>query len=153
MNVECHAINNLFAYFAQIPVLHKNHNLTMSITKDIIDSYINAYNRFDVNEMVSVLHPDIEFKNIANGDLTLHLQGIDAFKEQALKATAWFTQRKQTVTSMNVLPDSVEVLIDYEAILAVDTAHGLKAGTKISMKGKSIFRFAANRIVYLEDIS
>ena len=31
--------------------------------KRVIDSYIKAYNEFDVDEMVKNIHHDVEFKN------------------------------------------------------------------------------------------
>lgn len=47
----------------------------------------------------------------------------------------------------------VEIQIDYEATLAVDLPNGLKAGSKIQLKGKSIFGFLEEKISLIEDYS
>lgn len=118
-----------------------------------IAAYIEAYNEFDVAGMLATLHPAIEFKNITNGEVTLATQGLEAFEVQAQQATQFFKQRQQTITSFQFDNQQAEVSIDYQAILAVDLPIGLKAGDKLVLKGKSIFRFQNNLIVSIEDIS
>jgi hypothetical protein len=39
--------------------------------QDLINTYIEAYNSFDTDKMLSVLHPDIDFKNFTNGEMDL----------------------------------------------------------------------------------
>jgi len=119
----------------------------------LIENYITAYNQFDVPGMLKDLHPDIEFRNISSGNVTLALQGIEAFKTQAQQASAYFSQRKQTVTSFRFKDQQVEVTIDYKGILAIDLPNGLKSGSIIELKGKSIYRFRENQIILIEDIS
>ena len=118
-----------------------------------IEEYIKAYNNFDVPGMLATLHPEIEFKNITNGEVTLAIQGIEAFKAQAQQATQFFRQRKQTITQTKFSTQQIEVWIDYQAVLALDLPNGLKAGDALALQGKSIFRFKDNLIIYLEDIS
>ena len=118
-----------------------------------IEAYIKAYNTFDIEGMLTQLHSQIEFKNSSNGQVTLALQGLEAFRTQAQQATQFFKQRKQTITNINFTPTQTEVAIDYEGVLAVDLPNGLKAGDKLELKGKSIFRFEDNKIILLEDIS
>jgi hypothetical protein len=48
--------------------------------------------------MLAQLHPEIEFKNSSNGQVTLALHGLEAFKAQAQQATQFFKQRRQTIT-------------------------------------------------------
>lgn len=50
--------------------------------KRVIDSYIKAYNEFDVDEMVKNIHHDVEFKNIAQGEINVHIKGIDILKSK-----------------------------------------------------------------------
>ena len=66
--------------------------------KLMIEQYLQAYNQFDIPGMLAHLHPDIEFKNISNGEITLSLQGIEAFREQASQAAQYFRVRKQSIT-------------------------------------------------------
>jgi hypothetical protein len=128
-------------------------NMDKQLLQQKIESYINAYNEFDVAGMLSTLHPAIEFKNVANGEVTLTTKGIAAFEAQAKQATQFFKQRKQTVTDIQFGDQQAEVAVDYQAILAVDLPNGLKAGDKLALTGKSIFHFENNQIISIEDIS
>jgi hypothetical protein len=118
-----------------------------------IEAYINAYNNFDVAGMLATLHPEIEFKNISNGEVTLATKGIEAFEAQARQATEFFKQRKQIITAITIANHQAQVEIDYKGVLAVDLPNGLKSGDTLALKGKSIFHFTDNLIIYLEDIS
>lgn len=121
--------------------------------QDTIQLYLDAYNHFDIDGMIAVLHPDIEFKNITNGETDLSLRGTAAFRAQAEKAAVFFRERKQTISAIVITEDTAEVSIDYEAVLATDLPNGLKAGESLQMKGMSIFRFEDQLIINLEDRS
>lgn len=117
-------------------------------------NYINAYNTFDVAGMMRDFAPTIKFTNISNNEVTLALEGLEAFKEQAMQAVVLFSQRKQTIESIVHFDDQTEVAITYHAILAVDLPRGLTKGDELSLSGKSIFTFdKANKIEELKDIS
>ncbi|RYZ14912.1 MAG: nuclear transport factor 2 family protein, partial [Sphingobacteriales bacterium] len=95
----------------------------------------------------------VRFENISNGEVNLETNGIAELKEQAGKAKNLFSERQQTVTGFTFTGDEVETEIEYTGILATDLPNGLKAGDKIELKGKSIFRFKDNKIIGLTDIS
>ncbi|WP_338130451.1 nuclear transport factor 2 family protein [Cohnella ginsengisoli] len=95
-------------------------------TRDVIDIYIEAYNAFEIAKMVELLHKDIIFRNISNGETTTETRGIQAFKELAEQSSTMFSSRRQTITDYRIVEDKVEVGIDYEGILAVDFPNGLK---------------------------
>ncbi|MBC7921717.1 MAG: nuclear transport factor 2 family protein [Ferruginibacter sp.] len=118
-----------------------------------IEEYIRAYNAFDVSGMVATLHPAIEFTNIAQGEVTLTTQGLDAFQAQAQRATQFFKQRQQTITDIQFAHQRAEVGIDYRGVVAVDLPNGMKTGDTLELKGRSIFRFENNQIISIEDIS
>ena len=118
-----------------------------------IEDYINAYNNFDIEGMLSKLHSAIVFKNITDGDINLITNGLEEFKAQSEKATTFFGERKQTITDIQISGQKAEVLIDYHAVLAVDFPNGLKTGDKLVLKGKSIFFFEDDLIVSIEDYS
>lgn len=88
-----------------------------------IESYINAYNNFDIEGMLITLHPEIVFKNISQRVVNLTTHGIEEFKEQAEKSITYFHERKQTITDFKIVDEQAEVAIDYEAILAIDPLH------------------------------
>lgn len=119
----------------------------------IVENYIQSYNRFDVEGMLKDLDPELVFKNISNGEIDLSTRGIPEFKIQAEKAKEIFSQREQKITDRIVEGNMVEVGIDYEGILNSDLSNGLKKGTTIKLKGKSIFKFRNDKIIEIRDIT
>ena len=122
-------------------------------TQAIIENYIEAYNSFDVESMVKLLHKDILFRNFSNGAVDTETRGIQEFKELAQKSSKIFSSRRQTITNCSALDDGIEVHIEYEAILAVDLPNGLKIGDKLQLKGKSLFGMKEGKISLIEDMS
>ncbi|MFB9863953.1 nuclear transport factor 2 family protein [Rufibacter immobilis] len=122
--------------------------------QELVEKYIEAYNAFDVDGMVSDLHAEVHFQNIAAGAVNLELHGVQAFREQAEKAKALFIQREQRITSLKeTAADEVTVAIDYTGVLAVDLPSGLRAGDKLELTGTSVFRFQDGKIISIQDIS
>lgn len=119
----------------------------------IIENYIDAYNSFDIDRMLSDMHNDIKFENISNGEVNLATNGIEELRNQAELARPLFKERKQTITDIKFNADQVEVRIDYSGILAVDLSNDLKIGDIIELKGSSIFKFKDDKIIELKDIS
>lgn len=125
----------------------------MKEREQLIDSYIKSYNAFDVPGMVRDFAADIVFQNIQNGSVTLTLEGLEAFVQQAELAKGFFAERKQTVLSYTHQADKTEVVIEYYAVLATNLPNGMRQGEEISLRGRSIFEFRDNKIVRLTDIS
>lgn len=116
--------------------------------------YINAYNAFKPKDMCADMANDVLFENIHDGNITMSLNGKDAFLEQAMSMLDLFTSRKQTITSIIHRGNISEITIDYEAKLAKDLPNGLKKGDELRLKGKSIFEFSDDgKIVKLVDVS
>ncbi|MFC3745324.1 nuclear transport factor 2 family protein [Paenibacillus sp. GCM10012306] len=122
-------------------------------TQAIIEKYVEAYNSFDVESMVKLLHKDILFRNISNGEIDTETRGIEEFKELAEKSSKIFSSRRQTITNYSAIDDRVEIQIDFEAILAIDLPNGLKIGDKLQLKGKSVFGIEEGEISLIEDYS
>lgn len=121
--------------------------------EEIIKNYINAYNSFDVEGMLTLLHKDIEFINITNGETNLTLNGIEPFKKQAQDACNLFKARNQEILSIFYGDNHVEVDINYTGIFAIDLPNGFSAGDTIEMRGKSVFQFHDGLITKLVDMS
>jgi len=121
--------------------------------EEIIRNYINAYNNFNVDDMIRVMHTEIEFINITSGETSLTLIGIDAFKAQAEETCRMFKERQQEIISIFYGDNHVEVDMHYKGIFAIDLPNGLKAGDPIEMKGKSVFQFHDGLITKLVDMS
>jgi hypothetical protein len=127
--------------------------MVMENRERIIADYIKGYNNFDIDRMVKDFDKDMIFENLSNGESTLVLNGVEAFREQATQSTSYFAERMQAVKSLIHLPDQTEVEIDYFAILAADLPNGMKKGEELKISGKSIFRFSGDKIIGLIDIS
>lgn len=121
--------------------------------KAIVESYIRAYNAFDIDGMIQHLHPEVTFENSSNGEVDLTTDGIEAFREQAERARALFSEREQRITDWSFDGDQVTISIDYEGTLAIDLPNGLEAGDQLSMQGQSEFHFRDGKVVLLRDRS
>ena len=121
--------------------------------RQAVESYIRAYNEFDIDGMLRDLHPAVVFKNISNGETNLTLEGIDAFRKQAEQAAKLFDSREQTVTDLRINGPVVTVAIDYRAVPAADLPNRLKKGDVLELKGQSVFHFEGERIVEIRDVS
>lgn len=118
-----------------------------------IQTYIDAYNAFDVPAMMLVFADDMVFEHVAGGVVVMTLEGKDAFQQQALAAAGYFKTRRQTITAIAAANEVVEVAIDYHAVAATDLPNGIRKGDELQLKGRSIFHFAGNKVIRLTDIS
>ncbi|MBU5353859.1 nuclear transport factor 2 family protein [Paenibacillus barcinonensis] len=121
--------------------------------KDLIEQYIKAYNAFNIDGMIDVLHESVNFKNITNGDVNAQTQGIEEFRALAEQSAQIFSQRYQVVKSVAFTDDKAEVEIDYEGIMSVDLPNGMKAGESVKLQGKSIYQMKDEKLVLIEDYS
>jgi len=64
----------------------------------LIEHYLAAYNAFDLEGIMSVIHPDIEFKNISGGQVNATAAGEKEFRQLAEQSKSLFSSRKQTIT-------------------------------------------------------
>jgi ketosteroid isomerase-like protein len=121
--------------------------------KRIIDEYINAYNKFDVDGMIRNVDEDIEFKNITNGEVNAQLNGKNIFKKQLEQSNALFKKREMNITEQVINGDTVENKIDFKGVFAIDVPNGPKSGELLKLKSKSVFKFKKGRIISIEDIN
>ena len=125
----------------------------MQEREQMIQAYIEAYNRFDVEGMLVHLDENIQFENISNGEVTLSLIGKEAIRQQAEQSKGYFSERCQTITSFKHENNLCEIEVDYEAVLDIDLPMGLKKGDRIQLDGRSVFQFENDKIIALTDIS
>jgi ketosteroid isomerase-like protein len=127
--------------------------MTEQQARELIDNYLEAYNRFEVAGMLLCLHPDVTFENVADGAVTLRTEGKAAFEAQATQALAFFTERNQHLKAFRFQGDYAEADIEYFAITAVDWPDSFKAGTVLQLTGQSTFTFRDGLINAIRDIS
>jgi len=53
--------------------------------KDLIERFVCAYNSFDVDGMMALMHPECSFQNISGGQVTATAEGARQFRELAEK--------------------------------------------------------------------
>ena len=121
--------------------------------KQLIEAYIEAYNRFDVAGMLAPLHEDVVFRNVSNGEVNLTTTGKAAFRQQAEQTTQYFSEREQRVTDWQVSGQRIEVVIDYTAVAAIAFPNGLQPGDALQLQGRSVFKIENGQIISIEDIS
>jgi hypothetical protein len=126
--------------------------MRQDLYQKIIENYIDAYNSFDVDRMLSDMHDDVKFENISNGEVNLVTNGRTELRDQAEQAKQLFKERRQKIVDIKFYDDLVEVKIDFRGVLAVDFSEELKADSVIELKGNSIFRFKDNKIIELKDM-
>lgn len=138
--------------------IHNGHCIDINIfcmqnREQIIQDYINAYNRFDIEGMLGHFAATILFEHITNGTVVLSLSGLPAFRQQAEQAIQLFAERQQTVLSYRHEAATTEVEIVYKATLAADLPNGMKQGERLQLTGKSVFTFSGDTITSLRDYS
>ncbi|MGE0084794.1 MAG: nuclear transport factor 2 family protein [Desulfococcaceae bacterium] len=119
----------------------------------LIERYLNAYNTFDMEGMLSVIHPDIEFRNISGGEINATASGKDELRRLAGQSKTLFASRRQTVTHFEANEDQASVDVDYAGVLAADLPNGMKKGETLKLTGRSEFRFRDGKICKITDIA
>ncbi|MBO6767651.1 MAG: nuclear transport factor 2 family protein [Erythrobacter sp.] len=125
--------------------------------RKLIETYIAAYNAFDVGAMLKPLHVDVEFRNIAGGQTTHRATGLEAFRKLAEAGAAMFAERHQTLRSLSEFRDDettgLRATISYRGTLARDLPGGPRAGEKIALGGTTDFSFRDGVIATITDRS
>lgn len=109
--------------------------------EEIIRQYIEAYNGFNIDAILALMHPDIRFQNISHGEINAQTRGKPEFEALARQSAALFTARSQSLRSLQISEDKAIAEIDFLALLASDLPNGLKAGAKLELKGTTEFLF------------
>ena len=121
--------------------------------RTLIDRYVAAYNAFDVAGMLAVLHPDVRFRNVSNGQETAATDGRDEFRALAKRGLEIFRSRRQTIREYYSDGERAWITVDYQGVLAKDLGPGLTAGDTLRLTGRSAFGFRDGLIVDLLDES
>jgi ketosteroid isomerase-like protein len=121
--------------------------------KALIEQFLDAYNRFEIEGMVELVDPEIEFRNVSGGDLDTSAIGKDEFRELAEQSAFLFSSRRQTPTNFQVDDEVATVDIDFTGTLATDIPDGPKAGEELHVTGRSEFEFRDDKIYRLTDYS
>lgn len=121
--------------------------------KAVVEKYIDAYNTFDIEGMLSCFLETALFENMSNSGGSISVQGIAAIKDLANKSKECFTSRKQGITRLHEGNDHIVIEVSYKAVLNIDLSDTLKKGDALELKGVSIFEFKNGKISRLADFS
>ncbi|MEA5090220.1 nuclear transport factor 2 family protein [Solidesulfovibrio sp.] len=119
----------------------------------MIERYLAAYNALDVEGMMETVHPDIEFSNIANGEVNARTSGAVAFRALAEQSSKVFASRKLTMTGFEAAGDVANISVDFHGVLAADLPDGRRRGETITLSGRSVFVFCDGKLSKITDIS
>ena len=121
----------------------------------LVERYIDAYNRKDIDDMLIGIHPQVEFKNISAGVVNASTTGVAELRALAQQSLSLFSERHQKIESLEVHgPGPVAVAsIAFRAIVAGDLPNGGKKGQVLNFSGRSEFEFKDGAISKITDIS
>ncbi|MFD0766672.1 nuclear transport factor 2 family protein [Mucilaginibacter lutimaris] len=125
----------------------------MDELESIVKSYIEAYNKFDIEGMLIHMDEAVVFENVSGGEVNMTLNGIEEFRNQALQAVDLFSSRKQTIANLTQAVNQIIIDIAYHGVLAIDLPNGMKQGDELNLTGRSTFTFAGDKIIRLRDES
>lgn len=119
----------------------------------LIDRYIDAYNRMDVDAMLATMHREVIFENYSAGMLSVRTVGIDELRHLAESSKHLFASRHQTITGYSEAAGVAHAQIAFEGVFAVDLPNGVRAGQRIAMPGRSEFRVLDGLLIHIADHS
>lgn len=127
--------------------------MTTEAKKALIETYVAAYNRGDIQGMLATLAEDIHFENIQDGAITASAQGIDEFRALAERTTSLFEHREQVIEGLSEAVNTTTATIRFYGKLAIDLPNGMVEGEEIHLQGTSEFEFDNDKIRRIRDFS
>lgn len=119
----------------------------------LVDHYIDAYNRKDIDDMLLGVHAQVEFKNISAGVVNASTNGVAELRTLAQQSLSLFSERHQKIESFEIQGHVAVATITFCAVVAADLPNGLKKGQVLNLTGRSEFEFQDGTISKITDIS
>lgn len=127
--------------------------MSPSDIRALVDHYIDAYNRKDIDDMLLGVHPQVEFKNISAGVVNASTSGVAELRILAQQSLSLFSERHQKIESFEIQGHVAVATIAFRAVVAADLPDGLKKGQVLNLSGRSEFEFQDGTISKITDIS
>jgi ketosteroid isomerase-like protein len=121
--------------------------------RELIERYLAAYNRMDVDGMVATMHREVVFENYTAGVLSVRTFGADELRHLAESSSFLFSARRQVILTYEERDGTATVHILFDGTFAVDLPNGVRAGQSITLNGRSEFRQRDGLLVYIGDYS
>ena len=119
----------------------------------LVDRYLDAYNRMDVDAMLATMQDEVVFENYSASVLSVRTIGIAELRHLAESSRHLFSMRRQTITAWREADDRGYASIHFEGTFAIDLPTGVRAGQSIALDGRSEFRQHDGKLVYIADHS
>jgi len=119
--------------------------------QDVMRGYIDAYNAKDVSAMLTFFDDACVFENISGGRVTVRTEGKADLEVLARKSAQAFATREQKVLLLTEGQGRIVAEIDYHGVLQADLSPELKAGSRLDLRGISVFEFVGEKIIRLSD--
>lgn len=119
----------------------------------LIDRYIDAYNRMDVDAMIKTMHSEVIFENYTAGVLSVRTVGAHELRHLAESSRGLFSARRQTVILYSEAAGVAHAQIHFQGTFAVDLPNGIRAGQSIALDGRSEYRERDGLLIYIADYS
>ena len=126
--------------------------MSPSDIRALVDHYIDAYNRKDIDDMLMSVHPQVEFKNISAGVVNASTNGVVELRTLAQQSLSLFSERHQKIESFELQGSVAVATIAFRAVVAADLPNGLKKGQVLNLSGRSEFEFQDGAISKITDI-
>ncbi|RDI98805.1 nuclear transport factor 2 family protein [Dyella solisilvae] len=121
--------------------------------RELIERYLAAYNRMDVDGMLATMHREVVFENYTAGVLSVRTQGADELRRLAENSRYLFSARRQLILVYQEADGTATAQILFDGTFAVDLPNGVRAGQSITMNGRSQFRQRDGLLAYIADYS
>lgn len=121
--------------------------------RTLIDRYIDAYNRIDVDAMLATMHSEVIFENYTAGVLSVRTVGAHELRHLAESSRHLFSARHQTITRYSEADGTAHAHIHFQGTFAVDLPNGIRAGQSIALDGRSEYRERDGLLIYVADYS
>jgi ketosteroid isomerase-like protein len=125
--------------------------MTEAMHHVLIQAYVDAYNRFDIEGMLATLADDVRFEHHVAGEIAVATDGKADFEKLARVGAALFASREQTIEEVEEEGEVLIATVHFHGEIADDIPDGPGAGTIIEMDGTSEFAFAGGKIVRVID--
>ena len=123
----------------------------MTFNKNRIESYINDYNRKDIDAMLVNFADDVIFESVSNTSGVIKVNNKKELSELAFMSVEYFSERRQSVLSWVIDAEQIAIEINYWCKIARDLPNGKKAGEEMTLRGASFFTFKEGLITRLVD--
>lgn len=121
--------------------------------RELIERYLAAYNRIDVEGMLATMHREVVFENYTAGVLSVRTQGLAELQLLAERSRYLFAARRQVIVAYEERDGLATAHILFDGTFAVDLPNGVRAGQSITLNGRSEFRQRDGLLSYIGDYS